>query len=114
MMWHLSFKTACQIYNSLEMGNDGKMPEQKFAGVEFQIPPTEYHTWGFTVFFLEALFQGGMPGLYKWQPRESNRVYIGHSLLHTVSVDLLLSTRTGHIPPSTMWYLKKYSTLCST
>ena len=33
----ISLKEACQRYNSLEMDKNGKMPDQKFSGMEFQI-----------------------------------------------------------------------------
>ena len=51
---NLYFKAAFQRYNSLEMEKDKKTSEQKFSGVEFQIYPTDYHTWGYPVFVLEA------------------------------------------------------------
>ena len=55
----------------------GNMTEQNFAGVNFQIFSTEYHTWGFPVFAPEAPLQGGMSGIPKWYPREINGVYLG-------------------------------------
>ena len=30
MMWPLSFKSSCQRYNSLDMDEDGSMPEKHF------------------------------------------------------------------------------------
>ena len=65
MMRLFSFKAACQRYHRLEMDEGGKTLEQKFSGVEFQFFPTEYHTWGFPVFVLEAPLQGGKAGLPK-------------------------------------------------
>ena len=47
MLWTLSSKTACHRYNSMDMDEDRKTPEQKFSGVEFQNFPTVYDTWGF-------------------------------------------------------------------
>ena len=35
------------------MEKDWKTPEQKFSGMEFKNFPTDYHTWGCPVFFLE-------------------------------------------------------------
>ena len=37
MMWNLSFKTARQSYNSLEMDKYLNTPDQRFSGVEFQM-----------------------------------------------------------------------------
>ena len=35
MMWHFSFKAACQRYNTLDMNKYGKTLEQKHSGVRF-------------------------------------------------------------------------------
>ena len=52
--WTFSFETAYQRYNSLEMDEDGKMPDQNLVRVELQIFPTYYHTWGFPVLVLKS------------------------------------------------------------
>ena len=65
-MWPFSFNAACQRYNILEMYEDVKTPEKKFAGMEFQFFPTDYHTWGFPMFILEAPLQVGLVVLSKW------------------------------------------------
>ena len=44
----------------------GKTLDQNFAGVEFKIFPTDYHTWGLPIFFLEATLKGGLAGLPRW------------------------------------------------
>ena len=98
IMWNFFFNTAGQRQNSLEINEDGKTPEQKFSGVEFQIYLKDYHTWGCTVFFLEAQQQRGPAGLPKWQPRERTGLYLGHSQFYAGSVALLLNTITGHFP----------------
>ena len=46
MLWNFSFKTACQRYNILEIYEYGNTLKQNVSGLEFQICPTEYHTWG--------------------------------------------------------------------
>ena len=51
MLWPFYFKVA---NNSLEMDEDRKTPEKIRFGVELQICPTDYHTWGCPVFVLEA------------------------------------------------------------
>ena len=99
MMWPVSFRVSCHKYNSLEIDEDVKTPEQKFSGVEFQICPTDYRTWGCLVLFLEAPLQGRPAGLPKWEPRARAGVYLGHSTFHSGSVALLLNTRTGHVYP---------------
>ena len=85
------------------------MQNKKFAGVDLQISPTDYHTWGCPVLVLESPLNGGLAGIPKWEPRASNGFYLVHFLFRSGSVDLLLNTRTGHIfPSSTVWSLTKY------
>ena len=62
MMWNFSFKETCHKYNSLDMDEDRKTLEKKFAGLEFQIFTTDYHTWCFPVFVLEPPLYGGSAG----------------------------------------------------
>ena len=83
----------------MEMDVNRKTTEQKFSSVEFQIFPTDYHTWGFPVFVLEAQLQIGPEEIPKWEPRARSLVYIGHSPFHKGSVALVLNTRTGHVSP---------------
>ena len=91
------------MYNIMEMDKDGKTPEQKFSGVEFQIFPRDYHTWGCPIFFLESSLQGDSTRMHKWEPKASTGVYFGNPPFHTGSVALLLNTRTGHIYPQLEW-----------
>ena len=57
MLCNLSLKAECQIYNSLDMDEDRKTPDQKFTVVELQNPPTDYHTWGCPLLFLESPYR---------------------------------------------------------
>ena len=65
------------------MDEDGKMPEQKFSGVEFKKCPTDYHNWGCPVFIVKAPMQRGMAGIPKWEPMSRTGVYIVHYSFHT-------------------------------
>ena len=76
IVWTFSFKAACQIYNSLNMDKDVKTPEQKFAGVEFQNFPTDYHTCGYPILVQEYPLHVGPTGLPKWEPRTRIIVYL--------------------------------------
>ena len=58
MMWTLSFKAELQRYNNLYMEKYRKIPDKTFMGLEFQIFPMDYHTWGCRMFVLEAPLQG--------------------------------------------------------
>ena len=42
---------------------------------------------------------GGLTELHKWEPGASTVVYLGHSLFHARSVDLILNIITGNIYP---------------
>ena len=54
MMWSLLLKIALQIYKRLHLDEDWNTSYQKFASVELQICTMDYHTWGCSVFILEA------------------------------------------------------------
>ena len=48
------------------MDDNGRKPQKEISGMELHTYPTEYHTWGLTVFVLENPFKGGLVGLTKW------------------------------------------------
>ena len=66
MLWHILFKAAYHRYNILNMDEDVNTPEHIFSVVEFKTFPTDYHTWRFPVFVLEAPIYGGLTGMSKW------------------------------------------------
>ena len=43
--------------------------------------------------------QGGPEGIPKWQPRARTGVYLGHYPFHAGSVELVLNTINGNVPP---------------
>ena len=45
---------------------------------------------------MKSPLQVGLEELYKWEARESTRVYLGHYPSHTGSVDLVLNIITGN------------------
>ena len=81
------------------MDEHRKTPEQKFSGLELQIFPKGYYTWGFPVFFLVAPLKGGLTGLPKWEPRAMSRVYLVQPPFNTGLMSLVLNTRTGNVYP---------------
>ena len=81
------------------MDKDGKTPDQKFSGVEFQTFTIDYHTWVWLVFVLEASLQEDTSGLPKWEPRAGTVVYLENFPLHVGPVELVLNTRTGQVSP---------------
>ena len=98
-MWYFLFKSAFHRYNILDIDEDGKIPDQNFSGVEFQIFPTDCHTWGCPVFNLESPMYVGLAGLPKWEPILNNIIYLVHSPFHAGSVSLVLNTRAGYSSP---------------
>ena len=85
----------------------GKFPEQKFVGVELQILPMGYNTWGCPIFVL----QEGLSVLTKWEPKARYVVYLGQHPFNADSVVLVLNIRTGNVTPSIMCSLTTPSTL---
>ena len=81
------------------MDEDGKNTYHKFDSMEFQIYTTDYQTWSFPIFVLEAPLKGGPAGIPKWDLRARIIVYLGNYPLHAESVALLLNTITGNPPP---------------
>ena len=98
-MWNFPLNAACKSYNSLEMDEDGKTPDKKFLGLEFQICPTGYHTWGFPIVVLYDPLQGWLTGIPKWEPITRTSLYLVHSPFHAGPLDLILNIRTRDISP---------------
>ena len=83
----------------MEMDEEGRNPEHKFANVEFQNFPTDYHSWSCPVFLLEAPLQGGPASIANWEPRSSTGFYLRHYHFHAVSLSLVLNKITWYVNP---------------
>ena len=60
------------------MDDDGINPMEKFAGTTTYIYLKNHHIWGYTVHVLDAILQGNVSGLTKWETRSSAGIYLGH------------------------------------
>ena len=67
--------------------------------VELQIFPTDYHTLGCPVFFLEAALKGCLERIPKWEPSSSTGVYLGNAPLYAGPVALILNIITRYMFP---------------
>ena len=56
-----------------------------------------HHTWGCTDYVLNAILQGNISGLTKWELRSRAGIYLGHSPFHAVSVSLVLKPAAVHV-----------------
>ena len=74
-------------------------PEQKFMSAEFQIFITYYHIWGYSLFVLEDILQGGLSRLPKWKLKARNIIYPGNSPFHAGSVALIFNIITELVSP---------------
>ena len=54
---------------------------------------------GMSVYVLDAMFQGNIAGLPKWETRSPAGIYLGHSPFNAVSVSLVLNQVTIHVSP---------------
>ena len=72
---------------------------ENFSGTTTDIYLKNHHTWGCPVYVLDAIFQGSIYGLTKWEPRSREVIYIDHSPFHAGSLSLVLNPVTGHVSP---------------
>ena len=81
------------------MNDDEITPMEKFSGTTTDIYPKNHHTWGCPVYILDAIFQGNLAGISKWEPRSHAGIYLVHSTFHSGSVALFLNPENGHVSP---------------
>ena len=81
------------------MYDDGINPMEKFAGTKIDINFKNHHTWGCPVYVLDAIFQGNISGIPKWEPHSHTGIYLGHSEFYSRSVALVLNPATDHVSP---------------
>ena len=70
-----------------------------FSGTKEDIYLKNNHTWGCPVYILDAIFQGNLAGISKWEPRSHAGIYLVHSTFHSGSVALFLNPENGHVSP---------------
>ena len=86
-------------FNEIKVDGDGTTPMENFSGTTTYITFKNHHTWGCPVYVLDAMFQGNIAGLPKWETRSPAGIYLGHLPFNTVSVSLVLNQVTIHVSP---------------
>ena len=81
------------------MDTDDIIHMEKFAGTVTGISLKNHHTWGCTVYVLDAISQDNIYGLPRSEPRSPARIYLVISKFHAGSIALVLKTETGHVSP---------------
>ena len=99
VLWPYAVQAIVERHNRLSLDQDGKSPLEKFSGIDDEITPTDFHTWGCPVYILEAANQSGGIGTPKWEPRSHTGIYLGHSPCHAGSVALVLNISSGLVSP---------------
>ena len=86
-------------HNVLKFDANGKIPLEKFSGVQGDVGIKHFHTWGCPVYLLDSILQGGHGKLPMWDPRARAEIYLGRSTVHANSVALVLNPKTVHVSP---------------
>ena len=82
----------------MSLDEHAKIPLEKWSGIEDNITPSDFHTWGCPVYILDAVNQEAI-GTPKWEPRSHIGIYLGHSPCHAGTVALVLNLATGLVSP---------------
>jgi hypothetical protein len=89
---------AADIHNATP-GPSGLSPEEIFTRQKGKADRLlDIHTFDCPVFVLEPYLQQGHK-IPKWQPREHQTVYLGHSPKHAQTVPIILNLKTGLCSP---------------
>ena len=70
---------------------------EKFEGTETDITIKNHHKRGCPVYILDAILQGSISGLHKWEPLSLAGIYFVYSLFYAGSVALVINPSTGHV-----------------
>ena len=96
MLWPLALLAVKERHNVLKFDANGKIPLEKFYGVQGDVGIKYFHTWGCSVYVLDSRLQYGHSKLPNWYQRDRARIYLGHYTVHSNSVALVLNPMTGH------------------
>ena len=94
-----SLKAFSEKLNWLNVDDDEITTMENFSGTTTYITPINHNILRCPVYFFDAVFQGNISGLPKWETQSGTGIYIGHSPFHAVSVDLVLNPATSHVSP---------------
>ena len=77
-------KAFSEKLNWLKVDDDKTTTMEKFSGTTTYIIPKNHNILKCPVYFLDAVFQGNISGLPKWETQSGTGIYIGHSPFHKV------------------------------
>ena len=78
MLWPYAMKAFEEQLNVIKLNDDEIIAMKKFAGTTTDIYPKNHHTWGCLVHVLDAILQGNISGLTKWEPTSRAGSYLGN------------------------------------
>ena len=99
MLQPLAVLDVAELHNVLKLDANGKIPLEKFSGLQGDVGIKYFHTWGCPVYVLDSRLQDGPGKIPKWYPRAWAVIYLEHSIVHANSVALVLNPNTGHVSP---------------
>ena len=99
VLWPFAVQAIVERHNRHSLDDKGRSPLEKFFGINDNSLPAAFHTFGCSVFILDAANQSNSVGTPKWESRSHTGIYLGHSPCHAGSVALVLNLKTGLVSP---------------
>ncbi len=97
-LWPFALKMAVDVHNATPSPS-GLSPEEILSRQKSRPDRLlDFHTFGCPVFVLEPKLQQGQR-IPKWEPRERQATYLGHSPKHAQTVPVVLNRCTGLYSP---------------
>ena len=97
-LWPLALLQDSEMRRYLPRKNETVSPLEKFSRVEVQLKIRHFKPFGCPAYVLSAPLQEGKKQP-RWDERARIGIYVGHSPVHSSSIDLILSTTTGLVSP---------------
>ena len=98
MLWTYALKAFEEQLNEIKVDGCGITNIENFPGTTTDIT-LEITTWRCPVYVLDAILQGRIAVLTKWEPQSRAGIYLGHSPFCSGLVALVLNSATGHVSP---------------
>ena len=82
--WTYALKAFAEKLNVLKVDDYGITPMEEFAGPTKENFLKNHHTWGCTVYVVDARLKGNISGIPKCEPRSRVGIYIYHYPFNSV------------------------------
>ena len=79
MLWTYALNYFSETFNELKVDYYRITPMERFSVTTIDIPLKNNHVWVSHIFVLDAILQGKISGLPKWEPCSFAGIYLGHS-----------------------------------